>query len=89
MLRMCSSLSDGKSKLDIQWWLKPERVNGCLKSGRVEAYSPASSWEQCFTAHGQYLFSPPLIPSPVEGEEVQTGAITHRVQWGALTSRGM
>ena len=73
MLRMCSSLSGGKSKLDIQWWLKPERVNGCLKSGRVEAYAPASSWDRCCAADGQYLFSSPLILSPVAGEEVQTG----------------
>lgn len=82
VLSMCSALSDGKNKLYIQWLLKPKRISGCSKSGRVEAYSPASSWDRCFPAHGQYLFSSSLIPSPVVWEEVQTGAITHRVQWG-------
>ena len=89
VLSMCSALSDGKNKLYIQWLLKPKRISGCSKSGRVEAYSPASSWDRCFPAHGQYLFSSSLIPSPVVWEEVQTGAITHRVQWGARTSRVM
>ena len=52
-----------------------------LTKGGMQAYSSAFSWEQCFTARGEYPLSR-LTPSPVGGERGgKVGAVTHMLWW--------
>lgn len=81
MLYKCSILNDGRISWTFRSCWKQGRDLMAPSKGGIQAYSSAFSWEQCFTAHGEYLLSC-LTPSPVGGEgEGKVGAVTHMLWW--------